>query len=173
MGPVFTTLTALSIASLSFSGPQDPLILAQSTTQGIATFKLGATDTDGLQAEDQTPTGRFTTATEVKPILGATRANWVAVREYGGQDLVYVTHLWAWRCGLAQMKLSINGTAPEIWPLPACHLDTAQPAAILESDGLPYRSFALGSVQTITVTLIYDDLTRDVATFDRAGTLLP
>ena len=126
-----------------------------------------------LVAEDQTPTGRFLTATEVKPILGATRANWVAVREWDGQDLVYVTHIWSWRCGLAQMRVSVNGAAPEVWPLPPCHLDSAQPAAILDGDGLPYRAFPLKSVEALTVWLTYDDLSEDVATFNRAGVLVP
>lgn len=122
-----------------------------------------------LVAEPQEATGRFTTATEVRPILTATRGNWVSVREYDGQDLVYVTHLWAWRCGLVQLKLGINGAAPQLWPLPACHTDTAQPNGILDTDGLPYRSFNLQSVDTVTVEITYDDLTTDMVTVNRLG----
>ncbi|WP_232281516.1 hypothetical protein [Sagittula stellata] len=125
------------------------------------------------EAEPQVATGRFLTALEIKPIMGATRANWVAVREWDGQDLIYVTHIWSWRCGLAAMKLGVNGAAPEDWPLPPCHEDTAQPNAMLESDGLPYRAFPLKSVETVTVELIYDDLTTERSTFNRQGVLMP
>ncbi len=124
-------------------------------------------------AEDQTPTGRFLTATEVKPILDATRGNWVAVRDFNGQDLVYVTHLWAWRCGLLKTEVAINDGAFEDWPLPVCRVDTAQPAAILEADGVPYRSYAAGSVQSVSVRLTYDDLSVDEAAFERKMILLP
>ncbi|MFY0624378.1 MAG: hypothetical protein JXQ89_22090 [Pelagimonas sp.] len=124
-------------------------------------------------AEQQVATGRFTTALEVKPILNATRGNWVAVREFNGQDLVYVTHLWSWRCGLVAMKFSVNGAEPQEWPLPACHEDTNSPNAMLPDDGLPYREFPLGSVETVTVELIYDDLSTDGATFNRAGAMIP
>lgn len=126
-----------------------------------------------LVAEDQTPTGKFLTAGEVKPILAATQAAWIAVREWEGQDLVYVTHIWSWRCGLLEMEVAINGGPPEIWPLPDCHVDSAQPAAILESDGLPYRAFGLKTVELLEVTLTYDDLSRETAIFDRASTLIP
>ncbi|WP_246253353.1 hypothetical protein [Sulfitobacter maritimus] len=77
----------------------------------------------GLAAEDQTPSGRFTTAAEVKPILDVTRGSWVAVRDYNGQDYVYVTHLWSWRCGLAAMAISVNDQAMQNWPMPPCHVD--------------------------------------------------
>jgi hypothetical protein len=127
----------------------------------------------GLIAEDQTPTGRFTTATEVKPILTATRANWIATRDWDGQDLIYVTHLWSWRCGLVQVEMSVNGAGMEVWPLPDCHLDQPAPNAILDGDGLPYRGFAQGSVDRIEVVITYDDLTTDRATFDGNGLLVP
>lgn len=125
------------------------------------------------EAEQQVATGRFTTALEVKPIMDVTRSNWVAVRDFNGQDLVYVTHIWSWRCGLVAMKFAINDNPLEEWPLPACHDDTNSPNAMLPEDGLPYREFAAGSVETVTVQLIYDDLTTDRATFNRKGVMLP
>jgi hypothetical protein len=132
-----------------------------------------AQDTSGLTAEPQVAIGKFLTATEVKPILNATQSNWVAVREFNGQDLVYVTHLWAWRCGLAQMELAINEGDYEVWDMPECHADEGSPGAIKSGDGDPYRSFELGSVQTIKVRLVYDDLTTAEAAFERASIMTP
>ena len=126
----------------------------------------------GLVAEDQTPSGRFLTATEIKPIMTATRNAWIAVREWEGQDLVYVTHLWSWRCGLAQIQIAVNGGPLQIWPLPPCHAELPQPNAILETDGLPYASFALHAVERLDVLIIYDDLTTDTASFNGDGLLL-
>lgn len=140
--------------------------------EGTATDRAGAAP-QALVAQDQTPTGKFTTATEVKPILAATRGSWVAVREWDGQDLIYVTHLWAWRCGLVQLEVAVNGAQYEVWPLPDCHEGTAQPNGITETDGLPYRPFALQSVQSIAVRVTYDDLTADEATYARAAVLMP
>lgn len=128
---------------------------------------------EGLVAENQTPTGRFTTATEVRPILGATRANWVAVREYGGNDLLYLTHLWSWRCGLVSVSVGINDAALQKMPLPDCHVDYASPNAILETDGLPYVSFPLNSVQRVTVEITYDDLATETASFERNQIRIP
>lgn len=125
------------------------------------------------QAEPQVATGRFTTALEVKPILTATRANWVAVRDYNGQDLVYVTHLWSWRCGLVGLRWAVNGEALEDWPLPPCHTETAAPNAVLPDDGLPYVALPAGSVQSVQVEITYDDLSTDSASFDRAQVLMP
>ena len=127
----------------------------------------------GLVAEPQTPSGKFMTATEVKPILGATRGNWVAIREFNGQDLLYVTHLWSWRCGLAAMAISVNDEPMQNWPLPPCHEGTAQPNAITDSDGQPYLTLKLGAVQKVAIQLVYDDLSMERAEFTRPQVLMP
>lgn len=123
--------------------------------------------------EPQTPSGKFTTATEVRPILQATRANWVAVREYEGRDLVYLTQLLAWRCGLHRIRYAINDGPMQTWPMPPCLTDTAQPNAIRAEDGLPFVEFGLGEVHSISIELLYDDLETETARFERAQVLMP
>ena len=103
----------------------------------------------------------FTTAAEVKPILEATRANWIAVRRWEGQDLLYFSHLEAWRCGLAGVRFAINGGAAQPYPLAPCDETSAQPNA-LPSDTLPYRAFPLNSITSIEVEISYDDGTQSV-----------
>ncbi|MDA7427150.1 hypothetical protein PGB28_01675 [Primorskyibacter aestuariivivens] len=127
----------------------------------------------GLVAEPQEPTGRFTTATEIRPILQATRGNWVAVRDFNGQDLVYFTHLLAWRCGLVQLRYAVNGGPDAVFPLPTCHEDEAAPNALKPEDGLPYVGFSQGYVQRIDVTIVYDDLAEERISVDRSGVLIP
>lgn len=128
---------------------------------------------EGLEAEPQTPSGKFLTATETKPILTATKANWVAVRDYDGKDWLYTTHLWSWRCGLAAVAISVNDGPMQNLPLPPCHTEFVTPNAILEDDQPPYQTFAPGSVQSITVQLVYDDLSMDLARFERGSVLIP
>ena len=127
----------------------------------------------GLVAEPQVPTGKFTTATEVKPILTATKANWVAIRDYDGQDLLYVTHLLAWRCGLVRLRYGLNGGELVDWPMPACHENIATPNALLPEDGMPFAAFAPSQINSVTVEITYDDLSTDSATFQRSEVMMP
>ena len=113
--------------------------------------------------------GRFTTAEEVRPILEATRGSWIAVREFDGQDLLYVTQILSWRCGLDSLTISVNGAPAEPWEMEPCHLDTAQPNALVMEDILPYRRYPLGSVETIDVTLGLDDGSTLEGRFERAA----
>ena len=165
----FTLLTAAA-QSAGASGDETPSVALTTPPPAIT---APAAPEPGLVAEPQTATGRFLTATEVRPILTATKPNWISVRAFGGKDLLYVTHIWSWRCGLLELRVGVNGAQPEIWPLPACHTDQPAPAAILESDGLPYREFPLKSVQLIEVMLTFDDLSVSRVRFNRAGIVIP
>ncbi|MEM9968040.1 MAG: hypothetical protein AAF755_08075 [Pseudomonadota bacterium] len=127
----------------------------------------------GLVAEAQTPSGKFTTATEIKPIMSATKGNWVSVREFEGQDLLYVTSIWSWRCGLAAMAISVNNEPMQNWPLPPCHMQFAAPNAILPDDGSPFLRLRLGSVQSVSIQIVYDDLSMDAMTYQRRDILTP
>ncbi len=123
--------------------------------------------------EPQTPTGKFTTATEVKPILTATKANWVAVREYEGKDLLYFTNLLAWRCGLHEIRYGINGASEQVLPFEECHLDTNQPNALKMETHLPFVSLDAGSVQAVSLTVVYDDGSKESVSFARKDILMP
>ncbi|WP_246566784.1 hypothetical protein [Gemmobacter fulva] len=114
----------------------------------------------------------FTTAAEVKPILAATKANWIAVREWDGQDLIYFTHLESWRCGLTSVVYVVNGGVVQPWPMDPCFEGTAQPNAI-GADRKPYTALPLGSVQQVDVMVVFDDGTADSATYARAAVLMP
>lgn len=113
----------------------------------------------------------FTLAAEVRPILAMTRANWVSLREYDGADLVYFTHLLAWRCGLTEIRYGLNGAAPStVFAMEPCHDGTAQPNAIT-ADTIFVRQ-PLGSVQAVSVQLTYDDGAVEQADFLRAQVLM-
>jgi len=125
--------------------------------------------------EPQTPSGKFTTATEVRPILGATKTNWVAVREFEGQDLVYFTHLLAWRCGLWDIRYGINGApADRVLAMEPCDDTLAQPNAMHDVDNFsPYVVYPLGTVESVSVEIVYDDGTTDFTKVSRSAVQIP
>ncbi len=127
------------------------------------------------EPETQIATGRFTTTVEVKPILTATKPQWVAVREYEGQDLLYFTNLLAWRCGLWEVRYGLNGASPEtVLPIEPCYEDTAQPNALVDPVGYPiWVEAPLGSIESIDIEIDYDDGTMDAAVFARQLVLMP
>lgn len=116
----------------------------------------------------------FTTAAEVKPILTATRGQWIAIREFDGKDLVYFTNLLAWRCGLEQVAWGINGGAPEtVMPMEPCHEGEAQPNALKMETVLPYAEAPLGAITSVSVAVTFDDGSVETADYDRKSVLMP
>ena len=129
---------------------------------------IGATTLAVLPAQAQTTTA------EVKPILTMIKGMWVAVREYGGNDLLYFTMLESYRCGLDGVKYGINtDIADQVWVQEACYLDEAAPNALKMIEGLPFITLELGSVETVIVEIIYDDGTTDSATYERKAIMTP
>lgn len=142
----------------------------------LATLCLGVLSSTALAedrvAEDQTPTGKFLTAGEVRPILEATKTSWIGVREFDGQDLVYFTHLLSWRCGLFEVQYAINGGPAQVFSIPECPPDIENAMTIPEDTQI-YITQPLGSVQTVDVMLLYDDLGTDSVQYERSAVLIP
>ncbi len=155
-------LIGIALASGGGGGPSGTAVPEADTAAAAAPSVPG-----GFEAEDQTPTGKFTTATEVRPILQATQSNWLAVRDYEGQDWIYFTHLLTWRCGLHQVQYAINDEPLRVLELPPCDMGLAQPYAI-PTDWVIYETRPAGSVRSMRVEVLYDDLTTESAVFDRS-----
>jgi hypothetical protein len=116
----------------------------------------------------------YTTAAEVKPILLMTKAQWIAIREYDGKDLIYFTNLLAWRCGVEQIAWGINGgPATTVMPMEPCHEDTAQPNALLMETILPYAEAPLGAITSVSLAVTFDDGSVETAEYERKAVLMP
>ena len=116
----------------------------------------------------------FTTAAEVKPILTATKAAWIAVRPYDGHDLLYFTNALAWRCGVAEIRYGVNGAKAEtVLAMEPCHGDEAVPNALKLAGVLPYVTLPLNSVQSVSVVVVFDDGSAEPAEYLRAAVLMP
>ena len=81
----------------------------------------------------------------------------------------------SWRCGLWDVHYGINGApATEMVPMEPCHTETATPNAMTQiEDYLPYVALPPGSVDSVTVSITYDDGTTDTASFERTAILIP
>lgn len=91
------------------------------------------------------------------------------MRLWDGQDLLYFTNQLSWRCGLSQITYSVNDGAPMVLETEPCHQDEGAPNALKMVDIMPYVAFAPDSIETITVSITYDDQSTDSATYSRAA----
>ncbi|SMY07676.1 hypothetical protein [Flavimaricola marinus] len=127
------------------------------------------------EPEPQMATGKFTTAIEIKQIMLMTKGSWVAINDNDGQDILYFTHLLAWRCGMWAIRYGLNGEpANTELPLEECHEDTTSPNAMTDMDNFPpYVFLPHNSIESVYVEIVFDDGTTDFAVFPRASVLLP
>ncbi|MGV6804441.1 MAG: hypothetical protein ACWA49_09565 [Ruegeria sp.] len=117
---------------------------------------------------------QFQTAPEVKPILDMTKANWIAVREWQGEDWLYFTHLVIYRCAIEQVRYTVNDGEPQLRAFEPCYPDESPPFVVkMENGNTPYDIYPLGSIETITVEITLEDGTVLSETYQRAGILMP
>ena len=91
---------------------------------------------------------------QIKNVLTITEKNWVAFRDYNGKQLIYFTHLEAWKCGISTVRYGLNGeTVNKIWQLEAC--DDQKPNQVTKER--PYLTFPLNTIEQIDIQLTYSD----------------
>ncbi len=87
-------------------------------------------------------------------VLDMTRGSWAYFRDYNGRQLIYFTHLEAYKCGIASVSYSLNSDAlDKNWKLQLC--DLKKPHHITTDK--PYISLPLGTANSITVQLTFND----------------
>jgi len=115
---------------------------------------------------------QFKDVEQIKQILDMTRGNWIAVRRWEGQDLLYFTHLESFRCGLQSIRYGINDD-PAKYNYEFAPCDGSSADKGISGELLPYIQFPLNSVERITIELTYT--TGDVVSevFDRSAVEIP
>ncbi len=91
-----------------------------------------------------------------KTVLPMTTGNWVAFRNFDGKQWVYFTHLVVYRCGLSEVRYSLDSDAlDQTFPLQPC--DEQNPHALDPVAFPPYLALPLGSAEMIAVQVVFDD----------------
>ena len=91
-----------------------------------------------------------------KKILPMIKNNWIAFRNYDGRQLVYFTILQSYRCGISEVRFSLNDESlGEYFPLPPC--DPQRPHHIDTENWPSYLTMPLGTAKSAAVQLVYKD----------------
>ena len=132
----------------------------------LAVLAVGCATAAGAQ--------NFTTAQEVRPILEATKPNWIAVRDYEGQDWLYFTQILSWRCGLSDIFFAVNGGPEERLDMEECHEDTNAPNTMRSENMDQFlRTYPSGTVSSVAIRLVLDDGSEDSASYTRQDVIIP
>ncbi|MGQ0565987.1 MAG: hypothetical protein ACT4OK_13075 [Gemmobacter sp.] len=129
----------------------------------------------GLLPQAALAQGDLTQAPGVATIHQAIQGQMVAFKQEGDVDFVYFTNLLAWRCGVAQILVGLNGAPPTIpYPMEPCHRDLAQPNTLkMEDPAFPiYLKMPAGSAQTMTLRIVYEDGKTADFVVERAKSLM-
>ena len=94
---------------------------------------------------------------DMKKILNLTQNSWVSFRDFNGKQLIYFTHLEAYRCGIKEVRYSLNNDdLDKIWELDSCE---SEGISSIKKD-LVYLRLPLGTAKSIAVQLVFSDGTK-------------
>ena len=119
--------------------------------------------------------GDLTQAPGAAMIHQAIKAQMISFKQEGDVDFVYFTNLLAWRCGVSQILVGLNGAAPAIpYPMEPCYRDLREPNTLkMERPEFPiYLKMPAGSAQTMTIRIVYEDGTTADFLVERAKNLI-
>lgn len=108
----------------------------------------------------------------IAPILEMTRGNWVALRNWEGEELLYFTQIEGWRCAVGQVRYQVNGGGWLTWNLAPCQVGTPAPNALPEGH-LPFIKLPIGLLQDVAVQVEMTDGQVLENVFPRAAILMP
>jgi hypothetical protein len=109
----------------------------------LLAFGIGVAEAQGLTGQE-------------KQILPLIKPNWLAFRNYSGRQFIYFSMLLAYRCGLSEIRYSVNSDALDrAFPLPPC--DPAQPQALDATKYPPFVTLAPDTAKQVTVQAIFKD----------------
>ena len=119
--------------------------------------------------------GDLTQAAGAAMIHQAIKAQMVSFKQEGDVDFVYFTNLLAWRCGVKEILVGLNGAAPAAHlPMEPCYRDLREPNTLkLDRPEFPiYLKMPAGSAQTLTLHIVYEDGTSADFLVERAKNLI-
>jgi hypothetical protein len=119
---------------------------------GLSVFALGANPVTAQGLDEK----------QIVPLI---KANWVAFRNYSGRQFIYFSNLLAYRCGLGEIRYSVNSDALDrTFPLPPCN--PAQPRALDTVRYPPFVTLAPGTASQVAVQATFKDGSKtDVVRF--------
>lgn len=93
---------------------------------------------------------------QMRAALQATAGQWIQFRNFDGRQWVYFTGLVTWKCGLKEIRYSVNGRdLAQRFPLPECN--PQMPFHVDPTKDRVYLTFPLGGAETVSVQLVYSD----------------
>ncbi len=119
--------------------------------------------------------GDLTQAAGAAMIHQAIKTQMVSFKQEGDVDFVYFTNLLAWRCGVSQILVGLNGAPPTIpYPMEPCYRDLREPNTLkMDRPEFPiYLKMPAGSAQTMTLHIVYEDGTSADFVIERAKNLI-